>query len=199
MIGGILVMAGWFWDIMVLKSILPQFVAMKFTTAFCFFLSGVSLYCIVRNCQAETQANDLFLIFINFIIILIMVSLLLSIFFNIRTGLENLFVSEMEGAINTPVPGRPALAAMISFILIASSGLLSLSKKTVNYLIIRVVGVIVMVVGVVAVIGYLLDIPKLYGQFGMISSAVALNTALLLALIGLGLTAVSNNFLSKKH
>lgn len=199
MIGGLLVMVGWFWDTSVLKSILPQYVSMKFTTAFCFFLSGVTLYFIVRNCQEETQANDLFLIFINFIIILVMVSLLLSIFFNIKTGLENLFVSEVEGAIYTPVPGRPALISMLSFILIASSGLLSLSKKTANYLIIRIVGLIIIIVGAVAIIGYLLDIPKFYGQFGLISSAIALNTAFLLVLVGLGLTAVSNNFLSKKH
>jgi hypothetical protein len=199
MVGGILVMVGWFWDITTLKSILPQFVAMKFTTAFCFFLSGATLYYIIRSCQEETQVNDLFLIFINFIIILVMASLLLSVFFDIRTGLENLFVSEMEGAINTPVPGRPALLVMLSFMLIASSGLLSLSKKTVNYLIIRIVGVIIMIVGAVAIIGYLLDMPKLYGQFGFISSAVALHTAFLLVLVGLGLTAVSSNFLNKTH
>ncbi len=46
---GLVVMLGWIFDISVLKSILPVWVTMKFSTALCFFLSGFTLYFIASS------------------------------------------------------------------------------------------------------------------------------------------------------
>lgn len=40
---GCLVLTGWFWDIAFLKSILSGIITMKFNTAVCFLLLGISL------------------------------------------------------------------------------------------------------------------------------------------------------------
>ena len=55
---GIMVMFGWTLDIQSLKSILPIWVTMKFSTALCFALSGVVLFVIsfsVPKPKAVTQ------------------------------------------------------------------------------------------------------------------------------------------------
>ena len=199
MLGGLLVMVGWLLDISVLKSILPQYVAMKFTTALCFVLSGATLYFVCRNYQREEQANDLTIIFIDFLIVLVMVSLLLSIFFRIETGMENLFVIEPDGAIDTPVAGRPSMFAMIDFILVALAGLLSLVKKTSVVIAVRGLGLLVAASGIMAVIGYIIKAPLLYGHFGLYSSAIALHSAALFVLLGLGFSLVGKNFLNNQR
>lgn len=43
MIVGLMVMYGWIFDISILKSILPMWVTMKFSTALCFLISGITV------------------------------------------------------------------------------------------------------------------------------------------------------------
>jgi len=185
----IAVMVGWIMDIPVLKSILPQFVSMKFTTAVCFLMSAVVLFCAVKISEEE-RGNEMILIFVSFIILLIMTSLIISIFTGIKTGLEDLIVREAPGAIATPVPGRPALVTMINFVLIAGIGLLSVLKKNGTLPITPVLGVIVAGIGVLAIIGYVFNFPFLYGNFNNVSSAVALHTAILFVLLGVGFSVI---------
>ncbi|MBS3176658.1 hypothetical protein J4457_05480 [Candidatus Woesearchaeota archaeon] len=44
MLGGVIVVIGWILGVPLIKSIMPQWVAMKFSTAISFFLSGLILY-----------------------------------------------------------------------------------------------------------------------------------------------------------
>ena len=56
---GLAVMFGWFFDIQALKSILPFWVTMKFSIAFCFLLSGISLYLIAKFQKEEETITEL--------------------------------------------------------------------------------------------------------------------------------------------
>ena len=183
---GVSVMFGWFFDVTFLKSIFSNFVTMKFITTICFVLSGVALYFTARVVEDGGGWDDLILLFVNFLMALLMASLLISLFFGIKTGLEDLFVKEPAGAVKTFVPGRPSLASAINFIMIAVMGSLSLFRRERSLKIIHILGVIVAVSGGVAVVGYLIDVPALYYHFGRISTAIALNSALTFTLLGAG-------------
>jgi len=109
--------------------------------------------------------------------------------------MEDLFVKEALGAVYTFVPGRPALFTIISFILVAGAGLMILFKGKISFKIARIFGLAVAGFGGLAVIGYIVNIPQFYGHFNNYSTAMALHTAILFALLGIGFFIIkSKNF-----
>ena len=119
-------MFGWFLDIPVFKSILPNWVTMKFTTALCFAMSGAVLYCVILAREGRVLVAQTFLPLPCLCISLIMASLLVSVFLGINTGIENLFVKENPNAIMTTIPGRPSVGTMVAFLCIDLLGFLTI-------------------------------------------------------------------------
>ena len=183
----LLVIVGWVFDIAILKSIYPTWVAMKFITAAAFLLSGLILYLIAKTREGWVIAKEI-LPLPAVIIFLLMATLLVSAVFGIHTGIEDLFVRENVGAVMTIIPGSPAILTMIAFILIAVSGFLC----HVNYgkfrKIFIVLGGIVAAIGTIAMVGYILQIPVLYYYIPDKSGAIAVNTSVLFIIIGISLT-----------
>ena len=185
-IGGTIVMAGWILDIGVLKSILPVWVTMKFSTALSFFLSGVTLYFVTGAFEKRTDLAQIALSLTALMILLLMATLLVSTFLDVRTGVEDLFVRETKDAVKTTTPGRPSVGTMINFILVAIAGILTqfdinkLGQK------IYVIGSIILVISSIAIVGYILAIPFLYYTVEGISTAMALHTSILFIITGAG-------------
>jgi hypothetical protein len=186
-LAGFAVMAGWMFDIGVLKSVSPAWVSMKFTTALAFVLSGVSLYFIVRASEGEFDKAQVVLFITSMIIVLLMGTLFLSALLKIRMGLEDLFIKEAAGTVKTVAPGRPSLPTMLNFILIASAGILTMvNAKNLRFKL-RTIGLVVGLIGTFAVAGYIIGAPVLYYYIEGINSAIALHTAGLFMLWGIGL------------
>ena len=183
-IAGLLVVVGWIFDIGFLKSILPNLVAMKFTTALCFIASGFVLYSTAEEQKENLFAVQTILPSAILLILLLMATLFISAVFGFNTGIDNIFIQEKAGAINTFIPGRPSIPTMFNFILIAVSGMLTLVgfKKHLLWL-----GIAVTLIGSVAALGYIINQPLLYYLIVGINTAMALNTAILFILIGIGL------------
>jgi hypothetical protein len=192
-ISGVLIMAGWFFEIEGLKSILPIWVTMKFTSALSFFLSGLILYFVMSTKKQKSDLAQLILTISVLIILLTMVSLFLSTVFKVRTGIEDFFVEELEGAINTATPGRPSIGTMLNFILVATTGVLTMYEVNNIRTKIKGIGLVIVVVGCAAMLGYLLNAPYLYFLFEGYSSAMAIHTALLFVLLGVGFFIVGKN------
>ncbi len=186
----ILVMVGWFLDITFLKSISPNWVSMKFITAICFVLSGVILYLTASSNKKNSDWRDLVLSYTIYVLLLVVMGLGLSIFFNTRTGLEDLFVKEQEGAIYTTLPGRPAISTLFAFLIICVCGLFSLVKKNYCKRIPPYLGVMLVIIGLVAILGYIINYPPLFFQINHISTAMAFHTAVLFVLLGIGYLSV---------
>jgi nitric oxide reductase large subunit len=76
---------------------------------------------------------------------------------------------------------------MLNFILITSAGVLTMlnPKKLQSKL--RIIGLIVGTIGSVAVVGYIVNAPLLYYFIEGMNSAIALHTATLFVLLGVGL------------
>ena len=160
---------------------------MKFDTAIAFILSGITLYFIVRAVEGEFDKAQVVLSITSLIIVLLMGTLFFSALLEIRTGVEDLFIKEAAGTIKTVTPGRPSVPTMLNFILIASAGILTTLNPDNLRSKLKIIGVIVGLIGALAIIGYIIDVPILYYYIEGINSAVALNTAVLFVLLGIGL------------
>ena len=189
---GITVMIGWFFNVQILQSILPQSLPMKFFTAFCFFLSGIIFYFLVKDNEIKNDINKMIILFSGFIIFLIMTSFLISIFLNTRIGLNDLFVKENIDFVKTTVQGNPSLFSIINFILVLFFSLFNFVKIKFILQIKKIIALIITLLGILTVIGYLTNIPKFYGQFNNISTATTLNAAILFILLGIGFFIFSN-------
>lgn len=185
-LSGLAVMIGWILDIDILKSILPIWVTMKFSTALCFFLSGITLYFIASSQEKGLGIAQVVLPITILGILLFMATLLISVFIGIRTGVEDLFVREVEGAVKTTIPGRPSIGTMINFILMATAGILTILNITRLKVKLLTIGRIVTVIGGAAIIGYIFNVPVFYYAIEGFSTAMALHTAILFVLLGIG-------------
>lgn len=185
-IAGVMVIIGWLFDIGILKSISPAWVSMKFTTAIAFVLSGITLYFIVRAREGEFDKAQVVLSITSLIIILLMGTLFFSAILGIRTGVEDLFIKEASGTVKTVTPGRPSLPTMFNFILIASAGILTTLNPGNLRSKLKIIGVIVGLIGTLAVAGYIFNAPYLYYFIEGVSSAIALHTAVLFIVLGIG-------------
>ena len=184
---GSVVMLGWILDIEILKSILPTWVTMKFSTALCFVLSGISLFLIPNVAVGYRDIAKVVLPIAVAGIVLLMASLLSATFLGVRTGIEDLFVQEQAGAVMTTVPGRPSVGTMVNFILMALGGLMALIQPDRDPRVHHVLGWIMGAVGAVALAGYVFSLPVLYYTWEGFSTAMAIHTAILFVLLGVGL------------
>jgi hypothetical protein len=186
-IAGLCVIAGWLFDIRFLKSISPAWISMKFDTAVAFALSGVTLYFLVRAMEGEYDKAQVVLSITSLIIILLMGILFFSAIFNIQTGAEELFIKDTPLAAKTITPGRPSMPTMVNFILIAAAGIMTLLNCGHLRLKLRIIGLIVGIIGALAMAGYILNIPLLCYYIADVNSAMACPTAALFVLTGIGL------------
>lgn len=182
-LAGLTVAIGWIFDVGILKSILPNLATMKFTTALCFIVSGVVLYAAAEEQKESSFIVQMILPSAILLILLLMVTLFISTVFGFSTGLDSFFIQEKIGAVNTAVPGRPSIVTMINFIVVALAGISILAdfKKSLT-----IPGSIILLIGSVAVSGYIFNQPILYYSIAGINTAMALLTALLFMLIGIG-------------
>ena len=186
---GLAVMAGWLFDISVLKSLTPAWVSMKFTTAVAFAASGVSLFFIVRMMEGEFDMAQVVLSLTSLTIALLMGVVFCSAVFGIPTGIENLFVKE-TGEVRSVVPGRPSVPTMINFLLMALAAMLTLRHPARLLQKLKIIGIILCLTGALAAAGYVFNLPLLYYYITGVNSAMALHTALLFVMLGTGLVCL---------
>jgi hypothetical protein len=187
-LGGLIVMVGWFFDINVLKSILPMWVSMKFITAFSFFICGIIVILIARNDGGNKEYLEFFALILSFVVLLLMFSFFISLFLGISVGVENLFVKEQVGTVRTTVPGVPAVPTIICFILVAICEffVFANNNNNNNNKVVFLMGVLVSIIGGVAILGYIFNVPVLYYSFEGYTS-MAFHTAILFVLLGVSL------------
>jgi len=184
-ITGVSVVIGWIFYISILKSISPVWVSMEFHTAVAFTLSGITLYFIARAFEGEFDTAQIVLSITSLMLILFMGTLLFSAVLGIHTGAEELFVKDNTTA-KTVVPGRPSLPTMFNFMLIAAAGVLTMLNPRNLRLKLKIIGLIIGLIGVMAVVGYIINSPYLYYFIAGIYSAIALNTAGVFVILGIG-------------
>jgi succinate dehydrogenase hydrophobic anchor subunit len=183
----IAVIAGWVFNIPLLTSFSPDWVSMKISTAICFLLSGVSLYYMAKAREGDVETAQIVLFITTLIVMLLMGTLFFSGLLGVRTGIEDLFVKDTAGAVKSVTPGRPSFPTMLNFILMSLAAILTLVNNKSVRSAYRAIGIVIGLIGAIAITGYIIGAPALYYYFEGINSAIALNTACLFVLLGAGL------------
>lgn len=184
---GIIVTVGWILDIGALKSLLPQWVTMKFTTALSFIFSGLTLYFAARFYEGRREGlPEIVLPLSALIVFLLMATNLGSALLGINTGIDSIFVKEAAGAVKSVAPGRPSIPTMADFVLIALAGAVTMMELVGTEAYLRWLGGTIAVIGAVAVLGYILGVPQLYYYFPGVNTAMAAHTAILFIICGAG-------------
>jgi len=124
---GVLVLAGWFFDVELLKRVLPGFVAMNPATAFSFIVAGLALALSIR--QKQTEAGRRLATTLSAIVVLISLAKLIGIAANWHPNVDEwLFASKLAGA-EREMPNRMAPNTAFNFVLVGLS-LLTLDVST---------------------------------------------------------------------
>jgi len=186
-IAGVVVIIGWCFDIGFLKSIRPSWVSMKFTTAFAFVLSGITLYFIVRALEGEFDKAQVVISITSLAIILIMGLMFFSTLLNIKTGAEDLFIKDTSVSPMMVAPGMPSIPSMLNFMLIGAAGILTILSPERFPFKLKIIGLIIGLIGATAIVGYIIDVPLLCYYIEGVNSAIAFHTAALFVLLGIGL------------
>lgn len=189
-IAAITVTIGWIFDIRILKSIFLDWGTMQVSTAFSFILSGITLFFIARAQEGEFDKAQVAIFITSLIIILLMGILFFSFFLRVHTGMEDLFTKDKPGVGKTVIPGQPSVITMLNFILIASSGILTMLNPGKLQLKLKIIGIVVAAIGALAVAGYIFNAPLLYYFVEGKNSAMACHTAVLFVLLGIGLVCL---------
>jgi len=196
---GLVVILGWLMDIDSLKSIVPSWVTMKFSTAVSFLMSGIVVMLMNEYRNNNSEFSRIFLFAPLIIIMFFMVTLLVTTILGTTSGVSSLFVKEDLGTVSTVKAGTPSIGTMINFILIIGSGFISLlvNKKITKYAMIS--GGIIIILGISALLGYSISEPTLYFHVPGISGAMAIHTAIAFCLVGIGLVLFAKPIVQEKE
>lgn len=129
---GLLVLAGWVFNVPVLKSVLPGIVEMKFNTAIFFILSGVALYLLDEPALIGPKKS--LALICSWLVFSAGLMNLSQHVFGWNLGIDELLCKEGPGAIATSSPGRMSLNTSINFTLLSLVFLL-IDKRKYNWLI----------------------------------------------------------------
>jgi len=189
-IGGeaFIVMMGWIFHIHPLTRFLANGINMKFPTAFLFLVSAVGLYFIGKEKYEDNEWAHLILPGISLFIFLISFALLGAGIFNATTGIEFLYVETGASPLDFG-SGWPSFPTLINFILFGIVSLFALFFDT-GFAKVQFFGYVISLVGLLAILGYLLRVPALYYQFNATAIPMASNTSLLFVLLGIGLVLI---------
>ncbi|MCC3594034.1 PAS domain S-box protein [Microcoleus sp. PH2017_28_MFU_U_A] len=189
---GCTVMLGWIFDLQLLKSIFPELPSMKANTAFCFILSGLSLFLQQRRraklTTIQTQKTDKALI-VSSSILIILISLFTLIQYssNLDLGIDQLLFKDNSNLTSISAPGRMAPNTATAFLL-QGTALLLLSLRRPKYLRVQILSCCAFLIAYLGLIGYIYGKPFFYtiGYTGM-----ALHTSVAFMLLSLGLLFAS--------
>jgi diguanylate cyclase (GGDEF)-like protein len=176
---GIMVLAGWVWDVSALKSILPGAATMKVNTSLGVLLLGVAL-CLSQYGVGAVRVGKL----VALMIAALGAATLMEYILHWDAGIDQLLFKDPQSS-GDAFPGRPSHATAFN-LMILGIGLLCVDSRAYRCLA-TAMAIIAALVSWIALNGYVFGAQALYG-IGLYSS-IALHTAAIFFFYCLGLLA----------
>lgn len=175
---GLFVIAGWIYDISVLKTVAAGLPGMKFNTAVCFLLSGVALLLLFSKTHSRRIGGKIIALFVVTISGISFSEDILSY----TAGIDELLMKDIAGhSSGIAAPGRMASTTALCFFLLSTAylNIWTPKKKLRNFLQFQFHAV--SLITLLAIIGYMYNVPVLY-RYAFLSS-MALHTAVFLFIL----------------
>ena len=187
-ITGLLTIIGWILEVEIFKSLITGFPAMKFNTAACFILSGTSLFLLVNEKKISYFIQPV----ISLMILVIVMITFAQDVFGFNTGIDEWFIKDNIAKITGQgFPGRMAAPTSFCFIFLSLSFLIIPSPKKNIKIAAQYALHFVSLIALIAIFGYLYNIPTLY-KLSFFSS-MAVNTAVLFFLLSIGASLINQS------
>jgi signal transduction histidine kinase len=181
---GFLTITGWIFDIPVLRSVISGFPNMKFNTAVCFILAGISLIMLLSEKFSSRSVSKL----LSLLVLLIGLISFTENLFHYDAGLDDLFF--YNTASSAPGTARMASATSFSFMLIGISFFSIRSPRSGVRSLIQYLLHFVSAIATIVIVGYLYRVPTFYKLF--LLSSVALHTGIMLFLLSLAASFINS-------
>lgn len=190
---GAMVLAGWAFDIVPLKSVLPGWIDMKANTAVCFILTGIALlltahpHSAIRNPQYSMFLARLCLLLSGLIGLLTLGEYV----FGWNPGMDQWLFREPSGAVGTSDPGRMAPETALCFVLLAAALWLAGGSHKTRWTVLASgsFGLVVTALALAAMQSYLTPGLGSHGWFGQ--TIMAMHTGILFSMLGTAVIAIS--------
>jgi PAS domain S-box-containing protein len=179
---GILVLAGWFLDVELLKRVVPGFVAMNPATAFSFVVAGLALAMSIQRKQSE--AGRRLATALSTIVLLIGLAKLVGMAANWHPNVDEwLFASKLASA-ERQMPNRMAPNTAFNFVIVGLS-LLTLDVSTKRFSPSQAFAILAGFGALLPITGYLYGVQSFRGLASFIP--MALHTAVTFLILAAGL------------
>jgi len=187
-IQGAIVLAGWVFDIPVLRNIIPDFIAMKATTALCIILLGISLY-LINNKKRLSIGGKIILKVFLLTIFAVGLFILGDYLFHFNFHIDKLLL-KADTDINNNDPIRMSSVTAFDLCILAIV-LWTLTLKKINYKLIQGLILLVFFTAILATSAYLNGVEKFYGI--SLHTKMSLHTALALIIFSTGVLCAQEN------
>jgi methyl-accepting chemotaxis protein len=182
---GVTVLIGWGLDIAALKSLHPDWVSMKANTAVSFVLIGIAL---LYSQEDRINARNLRIAHWSAIAAaLIGLVSLGEYLLNVDFGIDQILFMDVQNAVATSAPGRMSPTTAFNFLLSGLALRFLDSEFAGRYRPAQYLALIVLIVAVLALLGYAYNIQSLYGF--ATHTKMALHTAITFVAVSLGILA----------
>ncbi|MGA2914547.1 MAG: PAS domain S-box protein [Sedimentisphaerales bacterium] len=183
-LGGAIVLIGWVLDIPVLKSISPDFVAMKANAAICFILIGLSLWMSQTKWQGNRTVLGIARLY-AFIVFLIGFLTFWEYMLGWDFGIDQLLFKESATAVLTSAPGRMAFNTSVIFVIIAIALFMTGFETAFFPWLAQLLVIPAGIISLLSFVGYLYGASPLY--IGLkFSTAMAVHTCVLFLMSCIG-------------
>ena len=182
----VLVLLGWAFNTPALIRLFLFHATMKPLTAICIIFNAIALW--LHRQKSKIALPEWYGTILGLVVVILSGLILLEYVFNVNLGVDLLFFKRAVLAENILNPGRPAPTTDICLLL---SGLAIVSSRRSGWLLSMLIFP-VMLVCLLAIVGYAYDVNSLYAV-GFYNS-MAFPTALLLFLLSLGLLAANPEY-----
>ncbi|MBC8046199.1 MAG: hypothetical protein H7Y00_05340, partial [Fimbriimonadaceae bacterium] len=182
---GLSVIAGWLLHIQILKNVTPALPSMKFNSAICFLLSG-SAFLFILSEKKEYIITAKILSIITFILSAISFS---QDIFSYKAGIDELFVKDADISSFAGASGRMAATTAFSFMIIGLAFYRIRSNNIRQKIFAQYALHFVSAIALLAIIGYLYNVPGLYTLSFL--SSMALHTSVFLFLLSVAASYIN--------